>query len=67
VKHRPDQVGLSAADMQRLRPWWIRAHRCVAVPFRTVRRRLLTVLGIRSRSGHAFSEAFPEVAHRRAA
>jgi hypothetical protein len=60
-------VGLSAADMHRLRPWWIRAHRCVAVPFRTVRRRLLTVLGIRSRSGHAFSEAFPEVAHRRAA
>jgi hypothetical protein len=67
VKHRPDQVGLSLADMQRMRPWWIRAHRCVAVPFRTVRRRLLTALGIRSRSGHAFSEAFPEVAHRRAA
>jgi hypothetical protein len=67
VKHRPDQVGLSLADMQRMRPWWIRAHRCVAVPFRTIRRRLLTALGIRSRSGHAFSEAFPEVAHRRAA
>lgn len=67
VKHRPDQVGLSLADMQRMRPWWIRAHRCVAVPFRTIRRRLLTSLGIRSRSGHAFSEAFPEVAHRRAA
>ncbi|MGI9176692.1 MAG: hypothetical protein ACR2IT_02410 [Pirellulales bacterium] len=67
VKHRPDQVGLSLADMQRMRPWWIRAHRCVAIPFRTVRRRLLTGLGIRSKSGHAFSEAFPEVAHRRAA
>ncbi len=67
VKHRPDQVGLTLADMQRMRPWWIRAHRCVAVPFRTFRRRLLTVLGIRSKSGHAFSEAFPEVAHRRAA
>ncbi|MFM7205387.1 MAG: hypothetical protein ACKO4T_01775 [Planctomycetaceae bacterium] len=67
VKHRPDQVGLSLADMQRMRPWWIRAHRCVAVPFRTVRRRLLTALGIRSKTGHAFSEAFPEVAHRRAA
>jgi hypothetical protein len=53
--------------MQRLRPWWIRAHRCVAIPFRTFRRRLLTTLGIRSKSGHAFSEAFPEVAHRRAA
>lgn len=67
VKHRPDQVGLSLADMQRMRPWWIRAHRCVAIPFRTIRRRLLTALGIRSASGHAFSEAFPEVAHRRAA
>ena len=67
VKHRPDQVGLSVTDMQRMRPWWIRAHRCVAIPFRTFRRRLLTALGIRSASGHAFSEAFPEVAHRRAA
>jgi hypothetical protein len=67
VKHRPDQVGLSLADMQRMRPWWIKAHRCVAIPFRTVRRRLLTGLGIRSKSGHAFSEAFPEVAHRHAA
>jgi len=67
VKLRPDQVGLCLADLQRMRPWWIRAHRCVAVPFRTVRRTLLTMLGIRSASGHAFSEAFPEVAHRRAA
>jgi len=67
LKHRPDQVGLSPAEFERLRPWWIRAHRCVAVPFRTVRRRLLTALGIRSKTGHAFSEAFPEVAHRRAA
>lgn len=67
VRYRPDQVGLSLTDMQRMRPWWIRAHRCVAVPFRTVRRRLLTALGVRSKSGHAFSEAFPEIAHRPAA
>lgn len=67
VKHRPDQVGLSLADMQRMRPWWIRAHRCVAIPFRIARRRLLSTLRIRSATGHAFSEAFPEVAHRRAA
>jgi len=46
---------------------WIRAHRMVAVPFRTFRRNLLVRLGIRSASGHAFSEAFPEIAHRRAA
>jgi hypothetical protein len=67
VKHRPDQIGMSLDDMHRLRPWWIRAHRCVAVPFRTVRRRLLAALRIRSRTGHAYSEAFPEVAHRKAA
>jgi hypothetical protein len=67
VKHRPDQIGLSMADMDRLRPWWIRAHRCIAVPFRTVRRRLLTAIRVRSTTGHAFSEAFPEVAHRKAA
>jgi hypothetical protein len=60
-------VGLSLADMQRLRPWWIRAHRCVAVPFRSIRRRLLTALRIRSADGQASSEAFPEIAHRRAA
>ena len=65
-KHRPDQLGMSLEELQRMRPWWIRLHRCVAVPFRAFRRRLLTALGIRSRSGHAFSEAFPEVAHRRA-
>jgi hypothetical protein len=67
VKHRPDQVGLSLDDMNRMRPWWIRAHRCLAVPFRAVRRRLLTALRIRSRTGHAETEAFPEIAHRRAA
>lgn len=67
MRHRPDQVDLLPEDMHRMRPWWIRAHRCVAVPFRTVRRRLLTALRIRSRTGHAFSETFPEVAHRRAA
>ena len=65
-KHRPDQIGVTLAGLQRMRPWWIRLHRCVAVPFRTLRRGLLTTLGIRSRSGHAYSEAFPEIAHRRA-
>lgn len=66
LKHRPDQVGLTPRELARLRPWWIRAHRCVAIPFRTCRRGLLTLLRIRSRSGHAHSEAFPEIAHRRA-
>lgn len=41
------------------RPWWIRAHRCVAVPFRTVRRQFLTSLGIRKK-GRANTEQFVE-------
>lgn len=68
-RHRPDQAGLTADHIDTLRPWWIRAHRTIAVPFRTLRRSLLVWLGIRSRTsaGHAWSEAFPEVAHRRTA
>ncbi|MDG1806719.1 MAG: hypothetical protein P8J91_08405 [Pirellulaceae bacterium] len=41
------------------RPWWIRAHRCVAVPFRTMRRRFLTAIGVRKK-GKANSEHFVE-------
>ena len=69
LRYRPDQAGLTAVDIDRLRPWWIRAHRMIAVPFRSLRRSLLVRLGIRSRTsaGHAWSEAFPEVAHRREA
>jgi hypothetical protein len=67
VKHRPDQAGLTIRDLEQLRPWWIRLHRQFAVPFRTFRRGLLVRLGIRSACGHAFSESFPEIAHRRAA
>ena len=44
------------------RPWWIEAHRCVAVPFRTARRGLLVMLGIRRRGGQAESEHQPEQA-----
>jgi len=64
AKHRPDQAALSLDEVTRLRPWWIRVHRHIAVPFRNFRRGLLVWMGIRSKSGHAFSEAFPEIAHR---
>ena len=63
-RHRPEDRGLRAADLARLRPWWIRAHRSVAVPFRHFRRGLLVALGIRAADGQASSEAFPEIAHR---
>ena len=64
LRLRPDQLPNGQTDLARLRPLWIRLHRLVAVPFRTLRRGLLVWLGIRSASGHAHSEAFPEVAHR---
>jgi hypothetical protein len=64
IRLRPDQVPHGVADLDRLRPAWIRLHRLVAVPFRSLRRGLLTWLRIRSASGHAHSESFPEVAHR---
>jgi hypothetical protein len=67
VKHRPDQAGVTMHDVDRLRPWWIRLHRQFAVPFRAFRRGLLVRLGIRAACGHAYSESFPEIAHRRAA
>ena len=46
------------------RPWWIRLHRIVAVPFRSLRRRMLVWLGIRRGKGRAHSEHQPEQAVR---
>lgn len=61
---RPDQCGYDLSTVAAKRPWWIRLHRLVGVPFRTLRRNLLILLGIRSRSGHAHSEHFTEEALR---
>ena len=46
-------------------PWWLRAHRKVAVPFREYRRRMLTWLRIRKHEGLAETEHFAEDAVRR--
>jgi hypothetical protein len=48
-------------------PWWIRLHRTAAIPFRTLRRRLLVAAGIRTGEGLAHTEAMPEVGLRKAA
>ncbi|MFQ3652271.1 MAG: hypothetical protein SNJ75_18290 [Gemmataceae bacterium] len=55
--HRPEQLRLFGGVK---RPWWITLHRGVAVPFRTLRRRLLVQLGVRTGAGYASSEEFPE-------
>ncbi len=43
------------------KPWWIRLHRAIAVPFRAFRRRLLVIIGVRRGDGKAQSEIAPEV------
>jgi hypothetical protein len=45
-------------------PPWIRAHRKIGVPLRTLRRRLLVLLGVRREGGSATSELEPEEAYR---
>lgn len=46
---------------QCVRPWIIRAHRQIAVPFRTLRRKLLVWIGVRRGEGRAGSELAPEI------
>jgi hypothetical protein len=52
---RPDLAGPLTE-----RPWWIKLHRLVAQPFRTLRRRMLVGLGVRTGRGKVESEAFVE-------
>jgi hypothetical protein len=63
VQRNPDQKA-ALAELAARRPWWIRAHRVIAVPFRETRRRLLTWLGVRRGRGRAETETFPEEAVR---
>ena len=57
---RPDVCG-STIEVVRLQPpWWIRIHRMIGVPLRTMRRKLLVLLGIRKGRGRVHSEQFIE-------
>lgn len=60
TRHRPDQMAELFPDQSAEPPWWIRAHRTVAVPFRSLRRRLLRKARVRGESGMASTEHFPE-------
>jgi hypothetical protein len=64
VRCRPDQCGVDTIDLQKRIPWWIRAHRLIARPFRELRRRLLVRLGVRSGKGRVETEVFAEHALR---
>lgn len=48
------------------RPFWLQLHRQIGVPLRTLRRRLLVLLGVRRGQGSAATEVAPEVGLRRA-
>ncbi len=61
---RPDQVEKLGLNKYAKRPWWIRAHRTIAVPFRTARRKFLTLIGVRGKSGRSATEVFAEHAFR---
>ncbi|MEM8734811.1 MAG: hypothetical protein AAGG44_11340 [Planctomycetota bacterium] len=61
---RPDQAETLGVPLSTEPPWWIRAHRMIAVPFRQSRRRLLSWLRVRDRSGRCRSELFAEHAFR---
>jgi len=61
---RPDLCGRSFWNVRENPPWWIGAHRQIAIPLRTARRFLLMICGIRAAGGRAESEQFVEEAHR---
>jgi hypothetical protein len=57
---RPDLSARYSGELGDRPPWWIRAHRRVAVPFRRLRRRLLVVCRVRTGRGKAHTEFMPE-------
>jgi hypothetical protein len=61
---RPDQCGFQHDDLEKRIPWWIRAHRRIARPFRELRRRILVRVGVRSGRGRVETEVFAEHALR---
>jgi hypothetical protein len=65
VACRPDQCAETSVSLARRRPWYIRLHRLVAMPFRETRRRLLVASGVRSGRGRVETELVPEDAVRR--
>lgn len=64
VRCRPDQAAATRQGTALQPPWWIALHRLAAVPLRTLRRRLLVLLGVRTGRGMADSEQFAEDAFR---
>ncbi len=64
VRHSSQGAVEGEKAVNAARPWWINIHRCVAVPFRWLRRKLLVLVGIRQGKGRVETEAFAEDALR---
>lgn len=65
-KHRWIHRQPPASMKSRPRPWWLEMHRRVGVPLRTLRRRMLVLIGVRRGQGSSSTESAPEVGLRRA-
>ncbi|TAL65313.1 MAG: hypothetical protein EPN84_01695 [Legionella sp.] len=59
VKLRPDLLTPEELQKAQQRPWFLKVYRCIQIPLRTARRKLLTLLGFR-KSGKVTSEVFVE-------
>lgn len=60
TRFRPDLFTPQALEEAKKRPWFLNIYRCVQIPLRTARRKLLVYLGFRDKTGQVFSESFVE-------
>jgi hypothetical protein len=65
-KHRWHRTEFAMRSTDVTRPWWIRAHRMITIPIRTLRRRFLVLIGVRKGKGYATTEAATEIGLRQA-
>ncbi|MFM1801549.1 MAG: hypothetical protein RJA81_901, partial [Planctomycetota bacterium] len=61
---RKSQTGLEGEPLPVPRPWWIRLHRSIAMPFRQMRRKFFVIVKVRSGEGKVHTEHFTEEALR---
>lgn len=64
IKLRPDLLTPEQLQKAQQRPWFLKVYRCIQIPLRTARRKLLTVLGFR-KEGKVTTEVFVEEGFRK--
>jgi hypothetical protein len=58
---RPDLCDEREHRWVQRKPWLIRVHRCMSIPFRQIRRALFVRLGVRTGTGESFTELWAEL------